>query len=427
MCNRCAIVPRYYFAGNKGKGRGFAAQGYPNTCEKSPIPARVDFRSADSGSQFDSDLRFIRAEWQHEWLNYHLCKIPKNTSKLPRPMITPGRIPVIVSAIREAIHGSQHDYTKGSIGRSVLLLSVPMVLEMLMESVFVVVDVFFVAKLGASAVATVGLTESLVTIIFTLAIGLSIGVTAMVARRIGEHNPDGAARAAVQAIIVGLILSLIISVIGVMYAPSLLGLMNASDEVLRIGSGYTRMMLGGNASIVLIFLLNAIFRGAGDAAIAMRVLWLANFINILLGPCLIFGLGPFPELGVVGAAIATTIGRSTGAALCIVATCPGWRSRTNTAQTSFARSCADDEVDTAFGVGCIPGVYWNGKLDRIDQDNFNVWRRCCRRLYNRNADHYFRAAAIMGNEQCRRDNGWTSPRRRQTRSRRECSMEGRLL
>jgi len=219
----------------------------------------------------------------------------------------------LVSAIREAIYGSQHDYTKGSIGRSVLLLSVPMVLEMLMESVFVVVDVFFVAKLGASAVATVGLTESLVTIIFTLAIGLSIGVTAMVARRIGEHNPDGAARAAVQAIIVGLILSLVISVIGVMYAPALLRLMNASDEVLRIGSGYTRMMLGGNASIVLIFLLNAIFRGAGDAAIAMRVLWLANLINILLGPCLIFGLGPFPELGVVGAAIATTIGRSTGA------------------------------------------------------------------------------------------------------------------
>jgi putative MATE family efflux protein len=188
-----------------------------------------------------------------------------------------------------------------------------MVLEMFMESIFVVVDVYFVGKLGADAVATVGLTESLLTLIYTLAIGLSIGVTAMVARYIGERNPDGAARVAVQAIILGLILAAMIGVAGVILGPDLLKLMGATDAVVNIGSGYTKIMLAGNASILLLFLLNAVFRGAGDAAIAMRVLWLANSINILLGPCLIFGIGPFPKLGVTGAAIATTIGRSTGA------------------------------------------------------------------------------------------------------------------
>ncbi|MBV9958985.1 MAG: MATE family efflux transporter [Acidobacteria bacterium] len=217
------------------------------------------------------------------------------------------------AAIREAVRGSQRDYTQGSVGQAILMLSVPMVLEMLMESIFAVVDVFFVGKLGAEAVATVGLTESLLTLIYTLAIGLSIGATAMVARRIGEQNPDGAARAAMQAVMLGLLVSVIISICGVLLAPKLLELMGASPAVISIGSRYTRVMLGGNASVLLLFLINAIFRGAGDAAIAMRVLWLANAINILLGPCLIFGVGPFPKLGVVGAAVATTIGRSTGA------------------------------------------------------------------------------------------------------------------
>ncbi len=215
------------------------------------------------------------------------------------------------SAIREGLHGSKRDYTEGPLGRAILALAVPMVLEMVMESVFAVTDVFFVSRLGADAVATVGLTESLLASVYAIAIGLSIGATAMVARRTGEHDRDGAARAAVQAALLGTIVAAVLGVAGARAGPSLLAAMGGSGGVLA-NSAYARVMLGGNASILLLFLVNAIFRGAGDAAIAMRVLWLANLINILLGPCLIFGLGPFPRLGVVGAAVATTIGRGTG-------------------------------------------------------------------------------------------------------------------
>ena len=215
-------------------------------------------------------------------------------------------------AIRESLRGSHHDYTQGPIGRSIILLAIPMVLEMLMESIFVVVDIYWVAHLGADAIATVGLTESMLTLMYAVAIGLGIGATAMVARRIGERDPEGAARAAVQAIAVGLIVSVVVSIVGVTFSKSLLAAMGGSPWVLEHGTIFTQIMLGGNASILLLFLINAIFRGAGDAAIAMRVLWLANVINIVLGPCFIFGLGPFPELGLAGAAVGTTIGRSTG-------------------------------------------------------------------------------------------------------------------
>src|SRR2546430_11097437 len=202
--------------------------------------------------------------------------------------------------VREAIRGTHHDYTSGPIGRAIILLAVPMVLEMVMESVFAVVDVFWVAHLGPNAVATVGLTESMLTLVYTAAMGLSIGVTAMVARRIGEKNPEAAAEAAVQGIALGVIIAVIIAIIGALLAPRLLAIMGASSEVIALGRNYTRVMLGGNIVIVLLFLINAIFRGAGDAAIAMRVLWLANCINIILGPLLIFGVGPFARLGVTG-------------------------------------------------------------------------------------------------------------------------------
>jgi putative MATE family efflux protein len=216
------------------------------------------------------------------------------------------------SVVRDAIRGVPHDYTSGSIGRSIVLLAIPMVLEMAMESIFAVVDVFWVSRLGPDAIATVGLTESMLTLVYTAAMGLSIGVAAVVARRIGEERPEAAAEAAVQGIAVGLVVAVGVAVLGITLAARLLALMGASPAVTAIGSGYTRTMLGGSATVLLLFLINAIFRGAGDPAIAMRVLWLANIINILLGPCLIFGLGPFPRLGVTGAAIATTIGRGTG-------------------------------------------------------------------------------------------------------------------
>ena len=215
-------------------------------------------------------------------------------------------------AVREALAGAHgRDFTEGPIGRAIFILAVPMVLEMMMESIFVVVDVFVVAHLGADAVATVGLTESFMTILYTLAMGLSIGAGAMISRRIGEKDPEGAAHTAAQVILFGLVLSLSIGVLGALFAPQLLRIMGASEGVIRNVS-FTRVMLGGNASVVLLFLINSVFRSSGDAATAMRTLWLANAINIVLGPALVFGWGPLPKLGVVGAAIGTTIGRGTG-------------------------------------------------------------------------------------------------------------------
>ena len=220
--------------------------------------------------------------------------------------------PSIWATLREAVRGSHLDYTEAPIGRAVILLAVPMVLEMLMESVFAVVDIFFVGRLGADAVATVGLTESLMVTVYAMAIGISIGAAAIVARRIGEKDPERAASAAVQAIMLGVGVAVVLGAIGALYGPQLIGMMGASDSVLATGSTYARVMLGGCGGVTLLFLINAIFRGAGDAAIAMRVLWFANTINIVLGPCLIFGLGPFPAMGVTGAAVATTIGRWCG-------------------------------------------------------------------------------------------------------------------
>jgi len=233
------------------------------------------------------------------------------------------------SILREAVAGSQRDFTQGSIGLAIFLLAVPMILEMFMESVFALVDIYFVGHLGANSVAVVGLTESMLAIIYAVAIGLSIGATATVARRTGEKDEAGAARTAAHAIYLGVIVSLIMSAVGIIFAADFLSLLGAQPEVITEGTTFTRIMLGGNAVIVFLFLLNAIFRGAGDAAIAMRVLILANLLNIVLAPCFIMGadifqfLGInapqwlidnwiFPKLGVTGAAIGTTIGRGAG-------------------------------------------------------------------------------------------------------------------
>ena len=225
--------------------------------------------------------------------------------------------PSVWSAIREALAGAHgRDFTAGPIGRAIFILAVPMVLEMCMESVFAIVDVFVVAHLGADAVATVGLTESFMTILYALSMGLSIGAGAMIARRIGEKDADGAAHTAAQVLLFGLGVSLAIGVVGAVLAPQLLRLMGASPGVLA-NVAFTRILLGCNASVVMLYLVNAVFRSAGDAAIAMRVLWLANAINIVLAPTLVFGWGPFPKMGIVGAAVATTIGRSTGALFAI--------------------------------------------------------------------------------------------------------------
>src|SRR6184192_2096327 len=222
--------------------------------------------------------------------------------------------PSFWGSVWESLQGSHQDFTVGNLNRAILLLAIPMVLEMALESLFAVVDVFWVSHLGANAVATVGLTESLLTLVFAVALGLSLSTTAMVARRIGEKDKDGASVAAVQSVAIGLMLSCLMGVPCLFYAPLLLRLMGASPEIVAVGGNYARIALGGCGAVLMLFLNNAIFRGAGDAAIAMRLLWVSNIINLVLDPCLIFGLGPFPRLGVTGAALATFTGRSIGVA-----------------------------------------------------------------------------------------------------------------
>ncbi len=232
------------------------------------------------------------------------------------------------SFIAEALKDNEEDFTRGPIGRSLGLLAIPMMLEMAMESVFAVVDIAFVSQLGTDAVAAVGITEALVTVLYAVAIGLGMGITAMVSRRIGAGDVEGAAQVTGQSIWVGILLSVGIGIFGAVFARDLLAMMGASDSVIEQGAGFTAVLLGGAFSIVYLFTLNAAFRGAGDATVALRSLWIANSINIVLDPCLIFGLGPFPELGVTGAAVATTIGRwqcptssgtcSTGRASCLL-------------------------------------------------------------------------------------------------------------
>lgn len=217
--------------------------------------------------------------------------------------------------LKDALQGTEADYTKIGFQRAIFLLAVPMILELVMESIFAIVDIYFAGKLGASAVATIGLTETYLFLLYSVAMGLSTAVTAIVARRVGEKNPTEAGISAVQAILVAFVISLPISIAGVFYAKELLGFMGADEWSINYGYKYTQWMLGGNIVILLLYINNAIFRGAGDAAIAMRVLWIANIINIILDPLLIFGYGFIPAMGIEGAAIATNIGRGVGVIL----------------------------------------------------------------------------------------------------------------
>jgi putative MATE family efflux protein len=214
--------------------------------------------------------------------------------------------------VREALAGSRRDLTAMPLGRAIFVLAVPMVLEMVMESIFAIADIFWVSKLGADAVAAVGLTESLMTIVYAIAMGLAMGVGAVVARRIGQKDPEAASRAAAQAVLLGVGLSALVGLAGALLGGRLIALMGGSPAVVAVGGRYAQVLLGGSATATLLFLINAAFRGAGDAAISMRTLWLANAINIALGPLFVFGLGPFPRLGVTGAAVATTVGRGVG-------------------------------------------------------------------------------------------------------------------
>ena len=332
------------------------------------------------------------------------------------------------AVIRDAIRGVPHDYTAGSLNRAIVLLAIPMVLEMVMESVFAVVDVFWVAHLGADAVATVGLTESMLTLVYTAGDGLSIGAAAdggaphraRRTRTAPRRRPSRRSRSALVRA------PPIVAALGVALAPRLLGPHGRLPGRHRTRRGLHAHHAGRQRRrSLLLFLINAIFRGAGDAAIAMRVLWLANTINIVLGPCLIFGLGPFPELGVTGAAVATTIGRGTARALSAVPLEPRRCARVRPAGAPRARAGGDDAPAAPVGLRHLPGPRRHGELDRAGAHPLDLRQRRARRLHDRHPARDLRAAAVVGHVQRRRDDGGADPRRAQPGPRRAGGVDRR--
>ena len=316
------------------------------------------------------------------------------------------------ASILDALRGDAHrDFTKESIGRAITLLAIPMVLEMSMESLFAVVDMFWVAHLGADAVATVGLTEAVETLLYATAMGLGVATTAMVARRVGEHNNDGAAEAATQSIILGIAIAVVTGFAGAWFAPHILRLMGASDSIVHIGAGYTRVIYGSSATVMLLFLINGVFRGAGDAALAMRVLWIANLINIVLNPLLIFGLGPFPRLGVLGSGIGTTIGRSTGVLVQI------WMLTRGSSRVVVQRRHFHIHLDAMLRLirlsigGIFQYLVGMGELDRAGAHGGGLRKRGRRRLYRLDAHFHLCDFTELGHGQRGGDTGRPEPGR----------------
>ena len=329
--------------------------------------------------------------------------------------------------LRDSLSGAEHNYTSIDLNKSIVLLAIPMILEMVMESVFAVVDVFYVSRLGADAVATVGVTESMVTIVFAVALGLAMATTAMVARRIGEGNREAASVAAMQAIWIGIAVSLAIGVVGFVFGGEFLRLMGAEPGMLATGTTYTRVLLTGCGTVLMLFLINAIFRGAGNAAIAMRVLWIANGINLVLDPCLIFGLGPFPEMGVAGAAVATTIGRGTGVAIQIWALTEGRRSHpTGEAPPGVALGHHRETVAGVFH-GDAAILHRNGELGGDGAHHRNLRQPCAGGLHDRHSRGDLHHFAVVGIEQRGSNAGWTKPGGGLARPRREIRVGERVL
>ncbi len=334
----------------------------------------------------------------------------------------------IFSILKESLRGSDRDFTKGPILPALIILAIPMILEMSMESLFAIVDTFFVAKLGAEQVAVVGFTESVLVLIYAVAIGLSIGATATVARRTGEKDMDGAARSATHIIYLGVIVSIVMGLLGVIFAPNILHLLGAEPNVIQLGTPFFRIMFGSNAVIVFLFLLNAIFRGAGDAAIALRVLIIANGLNIILDPMFIFGIGFFPELGVTGAAVATVIGRSFGVLYASWASvCPEQRRTHRSSSTTL-----EIRPETSLGTySDIVNRYLaifdlDGELDRIGHYPCGFWNRRSCRIPDRAACDRLRYFAGSRFGKCRSNSCRSKSRRERTRPSRTICLDGRF-